>query len=47
MGYLLTILFTIGSALFDAELLIKGKGFVDHTPRFILRAIISNILNIN
>lgn len=45
MGYLLTILFTVGSALFDAELFHKGKGFIDHTPRFIFRAIVVGLIS--
>lgn len=45
MGYLLTILFTIGSALFDAGLFLNGHRFIDHTPRFILRAIIVSLIS--
>jgi hypothetical protein len=40
MGYLLTILFTIMSAYFDADQFKKGNFFVDHTPRFLFRGVI-------
>jgi hypothetical protein len=45
MGYLLTILFTIISAYFDANQFKQEKFFVDHTPRFIFREIVVIIIS--
>jgi hypothetical protein len=37
MGFILTILFTILSSYYDANLLKKGKYFIDHASRSIFR----------
>ena len=51
MAYVLTVLFTILSAYYDASLLKKGKYFKNHTPRAIFRvfvlAAIAFIFNIH
>ena len=51
MAYVLTVLFTILSAYYDASLLKKGKYFKDNTPRAIFRvfvlAAIAFIFNIH
>lgn len=40
MSTILTILFAILSALFDANLLLSGGHFVNHLPRLLFRALI-------
>lgn len=46
MSYLLTILFTLLSAYYDAEELKAGRYFKDHTPRALFRVLILFIISV-
>lgn len=46
MSYLLTILFTLLSAYYDAEELKAGRYFKDHTPRALFRVLVLFIISV-
>ena len=46
MSYILTILFTLLSAYYDAEELKAGRYFKDHTPRALFRVLVLFIISV-
>lgn len=44
MSYILTILFTLLSAYYDAKQLKSGGYFKDHTPRAVFRALVLSLI---
>jgi len=46
MSYILTIVFTLLSAYYDAEELKAGRYFKDHTPRALFRVLVLFIISI-
>jgi len=46
MPYILTIIFTLLSAYYDAEELKAGRYFKDHTPRALFRVLVLFIISI-
>jgi len=46
MSYILTIIFTLLSAYYDAEELKAGRYFKDHTPRALFRVLVLFIISV-
>jgi len=46
MSYILTILFTLLSAYYDAQELKAGRYFKDHTPRALFRVLVLFIISV-